>query len=125
MNDNIELLNFIYKNAKMGVIGINNIIENIKNKKLLKVIYEQRNDYYDICTKSIKLLSEYNSEKEDISKMAELMTYMDAKMKLMKDSSTSNIAQLMMEGNNKGIVEITQKIHKYREAYGNRYVFYL
>ena len=41
------------------------------------------------------------------------MTMIDAKMKTIKDSSTSNLAKMMMTGNNKGIIEIQEKINNY------------
>ena len=116
MNEDIELLHYIYENSKMGVIGIENIKSDIKDKKLLKLIKEQENDYYTICTKAIKLLSASNSERKNVSKMAKLMTYVDAKMKLMKDDSSSNIAKMMIEGNNMGLIAITEKLNNYEGA---------
>ena len=116
MNEDIELLNFIYQNAKMGIVGIDNIKSSIKDKELLKLIKEQENDYYAICTKAIKYLSLSNSERKNVNMMAKAMTYMDAKKKLMKDSSSSNIAKMMMEGNNIGIIAITEKLNNYKDV---------
>ena len=113
MNQDIEFLNYIYQNAKMGIIGIDNIKSDIKDKKLLKLIREQENDYYTICTKAIKLLSLSNTERKNISQMAKLMTYIDAKMKIIKDNSSSNIAKMMIEGSNMGIIAITEKLQNY------------
>ena len=116
MNKNVEFLNFIYQNSKMGIIGIESIKKSIHDDEFLKVINEQNNDYYSICTKAIKLLSFYNNERQNVSQMAKVMTYMDAHMKLMKDESINNIAKMMIEGNTKGVVEITEKIRIYSEA---------
>ena len=116
MNEDIELLNYIYQNAKMGIVGIDNIKSSIKDKNFLKLINEQENDYYEICTKAIKYLSLYDSERENISIMAKTMTFLDAKTKLMKDNSVSQMAKMMIEGNNKGIIEITEKLNNYKDA---------
>ena len=116
MNKNTEFLNFIYKNSKMGIVGIESIKKNIHDVKFAKVIREQENDYYLICTKAIKLLSLENNDKENISGVAKIMTYMDAQMKTIKDNSISNIAQMMIEGNTKGVVEITEKISTYQDV---------
>ena len=51
MNNNIEFLKLMYKNAKMGIVGIENIKNGIKDKEFGKLIREQENDYYDICTR--------------------------------------------------------------------------
>lgn len=113
MSEDVKLLNMIYQNAEMGLIGIDNIKSAIKDRKLKKVIKEQENDYYAICKEAVYLLSEVGFTKEEVSPMANLMTMMDAKMKTLMDNSTSNIAKMMMTGNNKGIIEIQEQINKY------------
>ncbi len=113
MSEDVKLLNMIYQNAEMGLIGIDNIKSAIKDRKLKKVIKEQENDYYAICKEAVYLLSEVGFTKEEVSPMASLMTMMDAKMKTLMDNSTSNIAKMMMTGNNKGIIEIQEQINKY------------
>ena len=116
MNEDIELLNYIYQNAKMGIVGIDNIKSEIQDKKFLKLIKEQEQDYYMICTKAIKYLSLSNSERKNITKIAKIMTYMDARKKLMKDKSDSTIAKMMIEGSNMGIIAITEKLNHYEGA---------
>lgn len=111
MNNDIEFLKLIYKNAKMGIVGIENIKNGIKDKKFGKLIREQENDYYDICTRIIKQLSLSNNDKDDIGKMAELMTFMEATIELIKDNSPSNIAKMMIKATNTGIVELEEKLN--------------
>lgn len=113
MNENLELLKLVYKNAKMGIVGIENIKGSIKDKEFGKLIREQENDYYEMCTKTIKQLSLTNHDKEDISKMAELMTFMESSIELLKDSSPSNIAKMMIKGTNMGIVELEEKLNNF------------
>lgn len=114
MKEDIELLNYIYQNAKMGLIGIDNIKDTITSKKFLKTIKEQENDYFEICTIATDFLTEMNEEREDISNIAKVMTYIDAKISTMNDNSTSNLAKMMITGNNKGIIEIQEKINNYQ-----------
>lgn len=116
MNEDTELLNYIYQNAKMGIVGIDNIKKDIQDSEFLKVIKEQENDYYEICTKALKWLSNCNVERKNITAMSKLMTFMDAKIKLTKDNSISNIAKMMIEGNNMGIIAITEKLNNYQGA---------
>lgn len=119
MSEDVELLNYIYQNAKMGIVGIDNIKSSIKDKQFYKLIKEQENDYYEICTKAIKYLSLYNCEKKNVNMLAKTMTFIDAKKKLMKDNSVSHIAKMMMEGNNMGIIAITEKLNNYQDVSKN------
>ena len=59
------------------------------------------------------VFKKYGKEKQDINPVAKMSSYMMSKMKLMKDSSSSAIAKMMIEGSNKGIIEITEKLNNY------------
>lgn len=116
MNKDTELLNYIYQNAKMGIVGIDNIKNDIKDNELLSTIREQQKDYYEICNKATKILLENNEDVKDISGIAKLMTYFDAKLNTLDDKSNTNIAKMMMNGSNKGIIEIQEKLNNYEGA---------
>ena len=47
-----------------------------------------------------------NIIQKDLSSMAQVMSDVMANMKLMGDSSVSHIAKMMMEGTNKGLIEL-------------------
>lgn len=114
MNKDSELLNYIYQNAKMGIVGIDNIKNEIENEELLSTIREQQKDYYEICNKATKLLLESNEDIKDVSSIAKLMTYFDAKLNTLDDKSNTNIAKMMIKGSNKGIIEIQEKLNNYK-----------
>lgn len=113
MEQEIEFLNYIYQNAQMGIIGIDNIMKEIKDKKMMKLMKEQEKDYQAICIEATKLLNKKDEDEKSIGAMAKMMTFVDAKMKTLTDKSSSNIAKMMIEGTNKGIVEIIEKLNNY------------
>ena len=111
--DNIEFLNYIYQNAHMGVIGILHIENDIKNDDLRKIILKQKKEYNLIVKETLDLFKRYHKEEKDISIMAKIGSYMSAKFNLLKDNNTNVIAKMMIEGSNKGIIEITEKLNNY------------
>jgi len=111
-----ELLDYIYQNAKMGIVGIDNIKSVIKDEEFLKTIREQEKDYYAICQEATSLLLERNESVKDISGMAKIMTYIDAKLKTNEDTSTNVLAKMMIKGSNRGIIEIQEKLNRYDQA---------
>ena len=115
MNNHIEFLNYIYQNAQMGVVGIKDIIGKVENEKFEKLLNEQKADYQNICDEAIEILKKYGKEQKELNKMAKISSYMMTQMKTMSDSSTSNLAKMMMEGSNKGIIEITEKLNNFAE----------
>lgn len=114
MNNNIEFLNYIFQNAQMGIVGINDIISKVKEEKFEKVLNEQIQDYQNICDEALDIYIKYGKEKKELNNMAKMSSYMMSMMKTLKDSSTTNLAKMMMEGSNKGIIEITEKLNNYQ-----------
>jgi len=116
MDENIEFLNYIYQNAQMGIIGIDNIKKEIKDKDFLKLIKEQEKDYQAICNEATKYLNKQDEDEKSIGAMAKMMTLVDAKMKTLTDKSSNNIAKMMIDGTNKGIIEIQEKLNRYTDG---------
>ena len=104
MNEDLELLNYIYHNARMGVIAIDNLKNHIEDIKLKKYIIEENKDYEAICNKAINYFIKLGHKEEDLNTMVKVSTYIMVNMKAMMDNSSSNIAKMMIEGSNKGII---------------------
>lgn len=114
MKENCEFLNFINENAKMGVISIKELLNYVKDEDFKKVLKSQLEEYKSICADADKLFVKYRCEEEVLPKMAEIMTYMSVKM--LKNKSLSKMAKAMIEGSNKGIIEIEEKLNHYENA---------
>ncbi len=113
MGKDAEFLNYIYQNAKMGVIGIDNIKDKIFDDELKNVIASQKKEYQKIADDASSILNELGLTEKDVSKMAKVSTYVMANLEMLKDDSSSNIAKLMIEGSNKGIIEINKNLNSY------------
>ena len=111
-NTNIKFLNLIYQNAQMGLIGIDTVMKKVENEKIAKIIQEQRKEYETFLEDARKILIKYGAKEEEISKLKELSSKAMAEVMTMgKDDQ--EIAKLMMEGNQKGVLEITAELNNY------------
>jgi len=111
-NDNIIFLNLIIENARMGLIGIDTIIEKIEDEKLSKIVKEQRAEYENIIDEAKDILIKYGAKMEDSSKMSQISSKIMSEVMTL-GASDKKMAKLMMEGNEKGVMAITENIHKY------------
>lgn len=110
-NSNIKFLNLIYQNAQMGLIGIDMVIKKVENEKIAKLIGEQK-EYEKFLSDAHEILIKYGAKEEEISKLKELSSKVMATFMTM-NKSDKEIAKLMMEGNQKGVLEITAELNNY------------
>ena len=111
-NSNIKFLNLIYQNAQMGLIGIDMIIKKVENEKIAKLIGEQKKEYEKFLSDAHEILIKYGAKEEKISKLKELSSKVMATFMTM-NKPDKEIAKLMMEGNQKGVLEITAELNNY------------
>lgn len=111
-NSNIKFLNLIYQNAQMGLIGIDMVIKKVENEKIAKLIGEQKKEYEKFLSDAHEILIKYGAKEEKISKLKELSSKVMATFMTM-NKSDKEIAKLMMEGNQKGVLEITAELNNY------------
>jgi len=114
MKRNIEVLNYVYQNAEMGITGIDDISDKIEDEELKEVTRTQREGYLKISKEAIQIFIKYGQQEAELGKLAKINSYLMIKVKTMIDDSTSNIAKMLIEGSNKGILEITEKINQYQ-----------
>ena len=116
MNENTELLEYIYQNASMGVKSCTNLIKilNSKDNKIKKVVEGELKGYENFVKKSEKLLKKNKIEQpKDKGMMAELMSKMGMNMEMMKDNSDAKVADMLTKGFTMGNVDISKKIDRF------------
>jgi len=117
MNENNEVLEFIYKDANMGVESITTLLNTIKEKdnKIKKVAEDVLKDYEKYLKESKKIIHKNKLEVKEESMMAKASSWMGIKMELMKDNSDSRVAQMLIQGFTMGILEIDKNISDYQD----------
>lgn len=116
MNENIELLNYIYQNSSMGVSTIQHLLGIVKEEKLVELLKIQLKEYEYFTDESEKLLHQEGKQAKDISKLQELMTSVSIDVKTMMDKSASNIVEMMLQGSLMGIINAIKNLKKYKNA---------
>ena len=117
MNENIELLNFVYENAEMGVHTLNILSDTLRKRdnKIKGLIEDELKEYNNFLKESEKLLKKNKIEPKKTNLMAKLSSKMGITMETMKDNSDPAIASMVIEGLTMGIVEMQTKIENYKK----------
>ena len=113
----MNLLKEVIKNCNVGVDAIDNVWENVKDTKLRETIWKQKVKIMDLSDRASKELGDEPSAKDGTyhNKMERAMMKAAVKMKSGLDKSTTNIAEMLIEGNNMGINDVVKTSHLYRE----------
>ena len=109
-----EILIKLYQNVEMGIVGIESIEGKIESRSLEKVILLQKKEYEDVKRKIASLCEKHNVLDKELSGFAKISSDMMAKMKTMMDKSEHNIAKMMMEGTNKGLIQLEELLNNYQ-----------
>lgn len=112
MND-AEMLNFIAKNAEMGVVGIDAVIDYADGEDFRQELKSQRTEYQKIYKSARDMLKNRGEAVEHPSPMAKISTDMMSKMKTMTDQSDSKIAEMMVQGNAMGVAKVIKRANEY------------
>lgn len=117
MNENMELLNFVYENAEMGVHTLNNLSDILRNKdnKIKGLIEDELKEYNNFLKESEKLLKKNKLGYKKTNLMSKISSKMGIAMETMKDNSDPAIASMVIEGLTMGIVEMETKIESYKK----------
>lgn len=117
MNENTELLEYIYQNAKIGTKSLTDLINiiNGKDNKIKKIVEGELKGYENFVKESKKLLKKYKVKPKEKSTMASVFSKVSMKMELLKDNSDARIADMLIKGFTMGNVDIEKIIDRYED----------
>ena len=116
MEKNIELLNVLYQNAEMGIVGIEDVIYKVHNQKLYKELESEKKEYQKIIKYVKRMLKAENGQSKPINILAKISSSLYSDMKLMKSESDKLIIKMMIEGSYKSIGILTTKKLEYENV---------
>ena len=104
----IDELNALYKNTDMGSTAISNILSKTSDEKLKTELSSQLEMYKNHSKQLENQMAFYGEVPKGAGNMTKAYTNMAIKMSMLKDNSTSNIAEKMIQGTNMGIIELNK-----------------
>lgn len=116
MDESIELLEYVYESADMGVKSTTKLIQLIhgKDNKIKKLLEDELKCYEKYYKESKHLLEKNKVEAKTKGLMAEMMAKMTMQMEVMKDNSDSKIADLLTRGFTMGEIELQKRIDSFK-----------
>lgn len=118
-NSNIatkKLLDALYKNVKMGADSILDLMPKVGDEDMRSELTSELEKYDSFATEIKNMLLEIGEEAKDESILAKLGTKMSVTMNTLMDSTTSHIAEMMIQGGTMGITDATKTLREYENT---------
>ena len=114
MTTEVDLLNTIHEYADMGLSGLNQVIPLSSDPSFTRELQHQKSDYEAALQKSEALLEERHIPRgKEAGPVAKMMSTVMTRAKNLADPSTSKLAEMVLQGSNMGITELTKGINDY------------
>ena len=107
-----ELSEAIYKNVRMGSDLTVNLLPKVKDEKIKSEMTEQIGEYEKYAEKAKKLIKSAGEEPHEDSPFSKWMAKMGITMNTLTDSTTSHIAEMMIQGSTMNVTDLLRKIHE-------------
>lgn len=115
-DDTIKLLKECDAGTKMAVSSIDEVLDQIKDRRMKDLLYESREHHEKLGNEIHELLMRHGSQDKEPSMMAKGMSWMKTNMKMGMDSSDSTVADLITDGCNMGIKSLHKYLNQYQAA---------
>ncbi len=122
MSADAELLNFIYQNSQMGVETLHQLLPMTDNETFKKQLHAQLKEYAGIHEEAKELLNKNGCREKEIGQIQKVMTYFAIDMKTMVDKSASHMAEMLILGSVRGIIDCIKRIRQYEGETENEIV---
>lgn len=118
MNENLELLEYLYKNSEMGMHSLTKLLKELNDKenKIKKLIEEQLKEQEKFFKESEKLIKKHKLNPEENGIIAKMASDMGIKKEVKCDNSDAAIARMVIEGLTMGLVDIESKIKNFKSS---------
>lgn len=107
----IEILKEVNKNSKIGIDGINFILEKAIDNDFKNMLYIQKDEYQNIYDRSKNLLLQNNEYLENTQTLQKAMSWIGIQMSTLTNATDSKLAEILIQGNDMGIIKGTKLLN--------------
>ena len=111
VRDASALLSDVYRNVRMAEDSIINLMPKVTEEKLKNMLTVQISVYSAFSSRAAKELAEAGVKPEEENTMTKMGAKMGMVMNTMLDTTTSHLAEMMINGATMGIIDLEKKLN--------------
>lgn len=116
MNQTIQLLQDIVRNARTGESGVSQLMEKTDDQRMRKELNREKTDYQSMAERAEQTLKAMGGKIEPLGKMAQMGMWIGTQLNTMTNKTNAHIAEIIIQGANMGVIELTKSRSAYAEA---------
>lgn len=113
MKNSKEMLSSVLKTTQMGQVGIRSVLDTSMRPALRKALESQLREYDCIESEAHTIASQRSWELRELDPAVRFLTDRMTRMKLTRGNCDSKIADMMIQGNTKGMIKGLKNLHQY------------
>ncbi len=114
--EEVNIYREIQKNTEMAISAIDTVSSKIYDDSLAMQAARESIKYSDIRSRALDKLLQGKAEPYKSGQLSEFTLKQGIHMNTLLNTSTSHVAELMIQGSNKGIVDMCKVLNKYPGA---------
>ena len=114
--DDLKILNELHKGITMGMSAIEDVSEKVSEPNFKDELSFQYNRYRDSLDKVDAKFEEAGKIPDDVELNTKMMSWMGIQMNTIKDKSNSQISELLIQGNDMGIIKGVKLLNQNPQA---------
>ena len=113
MKNSKEILSSVLKAAQMGQVGIRSLLDTTMQPALRSALESQLREYDAIETEAHAIASQRGWELRELDPAVRFLSDRMTRMKLVGSNRDSRIADMMIQGNTRGLIQGIRGLHQY------------
>lgn len=117
MNENIELLEYIYKDASMAAFTLEELLKDLngRDNKIIKPCEDILKGYERYRDETKEKILKLDTEVKEANILSKMGAKMGIKKEVLHDNSDVSIADMLIKGISMGTIDMEKKIENYKE----------
>lgn len=108
MNETIQLLKDVAKNARSGEEAVSELMEKVESAEMRGELDRELKQYRDTAYRAESALAAAGGEPEPINPMQRAGMWMGTQLNTLVDRTNAHIAEMVIQGATMGIIEMTK-----------------
>ncbi len=114
--DTVELLKECNAGIKMGVSAIDDVVDDVRDDKLKKILIDSKKRHQELGSETHKLLNEFDEPGKEPNIMAKGMSHLKTEFMMSMERDDKTVADLITDGCNMGVKSLNRYLNKYESA---------